>query len=183
MQFASTTIPDVIVVEPKVYGDHRGFFMETYKVDVFQAAGISNTFIQDNQSGSVKGTLRGLHYQIQNPQSKLVRVVVGEIFDVAVDIRRSSAHFGEWVGCRLSAENKKQFFVPKGFAHGFYVLSDWAEVIYKVDDVYMPEAERTIMWNDPQIGIEWPVPNGSEPTLSGKDLQGIPLPEAEIFDW
>lgn len=181
MKVITTKIPDVLILEPKIFGDHRGFFMETYQQDVFFDVGIKAKFIQDNHSGSVKGTLRGLHYQLEKPQAKLLRVVVGEVFDVAVDIRSGSPTFGKWVGCTLSAENKKQFWVPKGFAHGFYVISDWAEVIYKVDDVYSPESERTILWNDPTIGISWPIEDWVEPILSNKDLKGVPFNQAEVF--
>ncbi len=181
MKVITTKIPDVFILEPNVFGDHRGFFMETYQQDTFYDVGIKAEFIQDNHSGSVQGTLRGLHYQLKHPQAKLLRVVVGEVFDVAVDIRSGSPTFGQWVGCTLSAENKKQFWVPKGFAHGFYVLSDWAEVIYKVDDVYSPESERTILWNDPTIGICWPIDDGVKPILSEKDQNGMPLNQADVY--
>ena len=182
MEFIITKIPDVVLVKPKVYGDHRGFFMETYHEQRFRQAGIQGPFVQDNHSGSQKNTLRGLHYQIRHPQGKLLRVIAGEVFDVAVDIRRSSETFGSWVGVTLSAENKNQLWVPPGFAHGFYVQSNWAEVIYKVTDIYAPEWERTIAWNDPEIGIRWPVPSGEEVMLSEKDRSGKSLREAELFD-
>ena len=182
MQFTPTSIPDVILIEPKVYGDSRGFFMETYRTSWFAEAGITVDFVQDNHSGSQQGTLRGLHYQIRQTQGKLVRAVVGELFDVAVDIRRSSPTFGQWVGEVLSAENKRQLWVPPGFAHGFYVLSEWAEITYKTTDYYAPEWDRSILWNDPQIGIEWPLLPGSAPLLSAKDQQGKRLSAAELFD-
>ena len=182
MQFTPTSIPDVILIEPKVYGDSRGFFMETYRTSWFAEVGITVDFVQDNHSGSQQGTLRGLHYQIRQTQGKLVRAVVGELFDVAVDIRRSSPTFGQWVGEVLSAENKRQLWVPPGFAHGFYVLSEWAEITYKTTDYYAPEWDRSILWNDPQIGIEWPLLPGSAPLLSAKDQQGKRLSAAELFD-
>ena len=182
MQFTPTSIPDVILIEPKVYGDSRGFFMETYRTSWFAEAGITVDFVQDNHSGSQQGTLRGLHYQIRQTQGKLVRALVGELFDVAVDIRRSSPTFGQWVGEVLSAENKRQLWVPPGFAHGFYVLSEWAEITYKTTDYYAPEWDRSILWNDPQIGIEWPLLPGSAPLLSAKDQQGKRLSAAELFD-
>jgi dTDP-4-dehydrorhamnose 3,5-epimerase len=182
MEFRPTAIPEVIVIEPKVYGDRRGFFMETYQAARFKAAGISTDFVQDNHSGSTQGILRGLHYQIRQPQGKLVRVVAGEVFDVAVDLRRSSPTFGIWVGQRLSAGNRLQIWIPPGFAHGFYVLTDWAEVVYKATDYYSPEWERTLQWNDPQIGIEWPLLDGHSPVLSGKDAQGTLLRSAETYE-
>jgi dTDP-4-dehydrorhamnose 3,5-epimerase len=182
MNFAPTSIPDVLIIEPKVHGDERGFFMETYQSKLFSKAGIRDRFVQDNHSGSRQYTLRGLHYQIQQSQGKLVRVGVGEVFDVAVDIRRSSPTFGKWEGVRLSAQNKLQLWIPPGFAHGFYVLSEWAELIYKSTDYYAPQWERTIRWNDPQIGITWPLVDGQEPVLSAKDMQGTPLKEADLFD-
>ncbi|MBN8655597.1 MAG: dTDP-4-dehydrorhamnose 3,5-epimerase [Anaerolineae bacterium] len=181
MEFVPTTLPDVILIKPKVFDDPRGFFMETYREDRFIANGISQQFVQENHSASGKGVLRGLHYQIRQTQGKLVRVISGEIFDVAVDIRRSSPTFGQWVGIILSAENKHQLWVPGGFAHGFYVLSERAEVVYKVTDYYAPEWERSILWNDPQIGIDWQL-NGIVPTLSQKDVVGKLLADAEIFD-
>jgi dTDP-4-dehydrorhamnose 3,5-epimerase len=181
MEFVPTKIPEIILVRPKVYDDPRGYFMEVYREDRFSAGGISRSFVQENQSCSQKGVLRGLHYQIRQAQGKLVRVLSGEIFDIAVDIRRSSSTFGQWVGMILSAENRHQLWIPEGFAHGFYVMSDHAEVIYKVTDYYAPEWERSILWNDPQIGIEWPLISDSLPTLSQKDIDGKPLAEAEIF--
>lgn len=155
--FMQTSIEGVIVVDVKTYGDSRGYFMETYKESDFVAGGIDVEFVQDNQSSSVKGVLRGLHFQIKHPQSKLVRVVSGEVFDVAVDLREGSPTFGKWEGVTLSAENKRQFFIPRGFAHGFLVLSDTAEFCYKCDDVYHPNDEGGVIWNDPEIAIDWPV--------------------------
>lgn len=181
MEFVPTALPDVVLIKPKVFDDPRGFFMETYREDRFIANGISQQFVQENHSASGKGVLRGLHYQIRQTQGKLVRVISGEILDVAVDIRRSSPTFGQWVGIILSAENKHQLWVPGGFAHGFYVLSERAEVVYKVTDYYAPEWERSILWNDPQIGIDWQL-NGIVPTLSQKDVVGKLLADAEIFD-
>ena len=157
------------VVTPEVRGDARGYFMETYQYNDFKEAGIDVVFVQDNQSASKKGVLRGLHFQINYPQDKLVRVVKGEVFDVAVDLREGSATFGQWHGEVLSAENKKQFFIPKGFAHGFVVLSDYAEFCYKCTDFYHPNDEGGLLWNDPEIGIEWPIPEDMELTLSEKD--------------
>lgn len=182
MQFIPTEIPDVLIVEPKVFGDERGFFMETYQRDVFARAGIAADFVQDNHSGSRGNTLRGLHYQIRQAQGKLVRAIAGEIFDVAVDLRRSSPTFGQWIGVRLSAENKRQLWVPPGFAHGFYVLSEWAELAYKATDFYAPEWERTLIWNDPELGIQWPLQPGCEPLLSPKDAQGAGFAAAEVYD-
>ena len=182
MQFTPTTIPDVILIEPKVFGDERGFFMETYRADRYAEMGISTEFVQDNHSGSQCGTLRGLHYQIRQPQGKLLRVVAGEIFDVAVDIRRNSSTFGCWVGEVLSAENKRQLWVPPGFAHGFYVLSEWAELTYKTTDYYAPEWERSILWSDPEIGVAWPIIPGTEPLLSTRDAQGQLLRDADLFE-
>jgi dTDP-4-dehydrorhamnose 3,5-epimerase len=182
MEFEQTGIPDVLVFTPKVVGDKRGFFLETFRSDVFARSGIAGPFVQDNHSGSQQGILRGLHYQIRHGQGKVVRVVVGEVFDVAVDLRRSSATFGRWVGVRLSAENKQQVWIPVGFAHGFYVLSDWAELIYKTTDYYAPEWERTLLWNDPALGIEWPLLDGRAPVLSEKDSHGKLLSEADVFE-
>lgn len=182
MEFVPTNIPEVILLRPKVFGDERGFFLETYRADEFIKAGITVTFVQDNHSGSQQGVLRGLHYQIRQAQGKLVRVISGEIYDVAVDIRRSSPTYGQWTGAHLSAENKYQLWVPAGFAHGFYVLSKWAEVTYKVTDYYAPSWERSLLWNDPALGIEWPLVNGQPPALAAKDAQGKRLAEAELFD-
>jgi dTDP-4-dehydrorhamnose 3,5-epimerase len=182
MQITSTLLPGILLIEPRVFADERGFFMETYQAQKFAALGIPDDFVQDNQSGSRRGILRGLHYQVVNPQGKLVRCVIGEIYDVAVDLRRSSPTFGHWVGTILSSENKRQLWIPIGFAHGFYVLSDWAEVIYKASDYYNPQGERCLLWNDPKIGIEWPVPSGESPLLSPKDKLGLPLSQAETFE-
>lgn len=181
MKFTPTEIPDVVLIEPRVFGDARGFFMETYQEQVFAEAGITARFVQDNHSGSVQGILRGLHYQIQQSQGKLVRVTAGEVFDVAVDLRRSSPTFGRWVGVALSAENKRMLWIPPGFAHGFYVASDWAEFTYKVTDFYAPQWERTLIWNDLQVAVQWPLVNGQHPALSAKDAQGFSLAEAETF--
>jgi len=180
VQFIRTKIPDVIIIEPRVFADERGFFLESYQKKQFAEAGITLDFVQDNHSKSQQGTLRGLHYQIQQAQGKLVRVVSGEIFDVAVDIRRNSPTFGEWVGDYLSAENKKLLWVPPGFAHGFYVTSSEAEVLYKTTDYYAPQWERTIAWNDPTIGVNWPL-SGEQMFLSPKDAAGKPFGEAELF--
>lgn len=181
MRFIPTTIPDVILIEPKVFADDRGFFLESYQKQRFAEAGIPFDFVQDNHSKSQQGVLRGLHYQIEQTQGKLVRVISGEIFDVAVDIRKSSPTFGKWVGEYLSADNKKMLWVPAGFAHGFYVTSPAAEVLYKATDYYAPQWERSIIWNDPAIQIEWHL-NGVEPILSNKDKAGTPLAEAEVFN-
>jgi dTDP-4-dehydrorhamnose 3,5-epimerase len=182
MEFEQTAIPDVLLFTPTVFGDKRGFFLETFRSDVFASSGIAGPFLQDNHSGSRQGILRGLHYQIRHGQGKIVRVVVGEIFDVAVDLRRGSSTFGRWVGVRISAENKQQVWIPVGFAHGFYVLSDWAELIYKTTDYYAPEWERTLLWNDPVLGIEWPLLDGRAPVLSEKDSHGKVLSEADLFE-
>ena len=182
MEFLPTKIPDVILIKPKVYEDPRGYFMETYRIDRFSTRGIPQNFVQENQSRSQRGVLRGLHYQIRQAQGKLVRVIAGEIFDIALDIRRDSPTFGEWVGIILSAENRQQLWLPAGFAHGFYVMSAYAEVVYKVTDYYAPEWERSIQWNDPKLGIDWPLYNNEAPILSSKDVNGKPLAEAELFD-
>ncbi len=180
MKAAPLAITDVVLFEPKVFGDERGFFYESFNQrDFEEAVGRSVVFVQDNHSRSVKGVLRGLHYQVNQAQGKLVRVVQGEVFDVAVDIRRDSATFGHWVGAYLSAENKHQLWVPEGFAHGFLVLSDTAEFLYKTTDYYAPAHERCISWDDPQIGIQWP--DIGEPALSAKDRAGKRLAEADLF--
>ena len=181
MNFTPTAIPEVILIEPRVFGDSRGFFMETYQQQDFADAGIDFEFVQDNHSRSMQGTLRGLHYQINHTQGKVVRAVVGEIFDVAVDLRRSSPTFGKWVGYNLSAENKQQLWIPPGFGHGFYTLSDWAEVVYKATDFYSPPDERSIVWNDPDIDIDWPALTKEKLIISPKDAQGATLKEAEVF--
>ncbi|MBE9204621.1 dTDP-4-dehydrorhamnose 3,5-epimerase [Synechocystis salina LEGE 06099] len=173
---------DVLVLEPKVFGDERGFFFESYNDKVFQqAVGIDPDFVQDNHSFSRQGVLRGLHYQIQHPQGKLVRATRGEIFDVAVDLRRNSPSFGQWVGYVLNDHNKRQLWIPAGFAHGFAVLSPEAEVLYKATDYYAPTYDRTLLWNDPAIGIDWPLT--TPPLLSPKDQRGLRLAEAEVFDF
>ncbi len=182
MQITPTCLPDVLQINPHVFGDDRGFFMETFQARAFAEAGLPTQFVQDNHSRSRQGTLRGLHYQIQQPQGKLVRVIIGEIYDVAVDIRRSSVSFGRWVGTILSAHNKLQLWIPSGFAHGFYVTSDWAEVLYKTTDFYAPEWERSLRWDDPRLGIEWPLVGGQPPILSDRDTRGKTLLDAEIFE-
>lgn len=179
MERIATAIPDVFIIAPKVFGDERGFFMESYNQRAMQALGLNQEFVQDNHSRSTHGVLRGLHYQIEQPQGKLVRVVVGEVFDVAVDLRRSSSTFGKWVGMKLSAENKHMAWIPPGFAHGFYVTSEHAEFLYKTTDYYAPNHERTLSWNDPAIGIQWPLMG--EPKLSDKDRAGLTLMQAETF--
>lgn len=181
MKVTQTRIRDVVLIEPKVFGDSRGFFFESYNETKFrELVGTKVSFVQDNHSRSKKNVLRGLHYQIRQPQGKLVRVVEGDVFDVAVDIRKSSATFGQWVGERLSAENKKQLWVPAGFAHGFVVLSEYAEFLYKTTDYYAPEHERCILWNDPDIGIDWP--QEIQPLLSEKDAMGVHFKDAEVFE-
>lgn len=182
MNFVSTRIPDVVVIEPDVYGDERGFFMETWHLEKFRDAGIDATFVQDNHSRSSRGILRGLHYQINQVQGKLVRVVVGEVFDVAVDLRKASPTFGQWVAEILSAENKKMLWVPPGFAHGFYVTSEVAEFTYKCTGFYAPEHERVIRWDDPDLAVTWPLEPGVRPALSQKDEAGVFLKHAETFD-
>lgn len=180
MQVTPTAIPDVLIIEPKVFGDARGFFFESYNERAFaQASGLQLNFVQDNHSRSARGVLRGLHYQIQQPQGKLVRVVRGSVFDVAVDLRKSSPTFGKWVGVELSEDNHRQLWVPPGFGHGFVVTSESADFLYKTTDYYAPEHERCILWNDPAIGIRWPIEG--VPQLSGKDQQGKLLAQAEIF--
>ena len=176
--FHKTEIEGVYLIDVKTYGDHRGYFMETYKESDFAEAGVNCRFVQDNQSSSRKGVLRGLHFQKTHPQAKLVRVLRGEVFDVAVDLRAGSATYGKWVGVRLSAENHRQFFIPRGFAHGFLVLSDEAEFAYKCDDFYHPEDEGGILWNDPDVAIEWP--DAGEVLLSEKDLKNPTLKECKF---
>lgn len=175
-----TPLPDLLLIEPKVFGDARGFFMESFNLREFRAATrVELDFVQDNHSRSGQGVLRGLHYQITNPQGKLVRVTSGSVFDVAVDMRRSSPAFGKWFGVELSAENKRQVWIPPGFAHGFLVTSEGAEFLYKTTDYYYPEHERSLLWNDPDIGIDWPLLR--EPLLAKKDAEGLPLARAEAF--
>lgn len=179
MKIIDTKIPDVKILEPQVFGDERGFFMETFRDEWFKQYVADRTFVQENHSKSVKGVLRGLHYQTENTQGKLVRVTKGEVFDVAVDIRKNSSTFGQWVGEILSEANKRQLWVPEGFAHGFYVVSDEAEFVYKCTDYYNPKAEHSLIWNDETVGIEWPL--AGEPSLSGKDLAGKILNDAVVF--
>ena len=179
MRVIPTQLPDVVLIEPKVFGDARGFFFESWNEREFERAGIRARFVQDNHSRSGKGVLRGLHYQIRQPQGKLVRVAEGEVFDVAVDLRRSSPTFGRWDGARLSAQSKAMLWIPAGFAHGFCVLSDFAEVLYKATDFYAPEHERSIAWNDPELAIDWPF--SGAPVLSPKDAAGVRLRDAELF--
>ena len=182
MNVIRTAIPEVVLIEPKVFGDARGFFFESFNQKAFNdATGTNHQFVQDNHSRSAKGVLRGLHYQIQQPQGKLVRVVRGAVFDVAVDIRKSSPTFGQWVAEELSEDNHRQLWVPPGFAHGFVVLSEMAEFLYKTTDYYAPAFERCIAWDDPTLAIDWKL-SGRQPLLSAKDAQGLPLATAELFD-
>ncbi len=181
MKVRPTRIPEVLILEPDVFGDERGFFMESYNRKTWlEATGVGLEFVQDNHSRSSRGVLRGLHYQIRQPQGKLVRVTAGEVFDVAVDLRRSSPTFGGWVGVQLSETNRRMFWVPPGFAHGFLVLSERADFLYKATDFYAPEHERTIRWNDPDIGIVWP--QIERPALSEKDAEAVFLRDAEVYD-
>ncbi len=180
MKFTQLSIPEIILITPRVYQDERGFFFESWQKKDFSDAGIDLDFVQDNHSRSVKNVLRGLHYQIRQPQGKLIRAIAGEVFDVAVDIRKNSPTFGKWVGATLSAENFNMLWIPPGFAHGFLVLSDSAEFVYKATDFYAPQYERTIRWDDPEIGIDWPL-NGETPILSIKDSKGSSLHDAEVF--
>ncbi len=180
MKVTATAIPDVLLIEPKIHGDHRGYFLETWRESAFAELGISQKFVQDNQSKSAQGILRGLHYQLNKPQGKLLRVIAGEIFDVAVDLRKSSPSFGQWVGERLSEDNHRQLWIPPGFAHGFYVLSDSATVVYKCTEYYSPADERSLLWNDSDIAISWPL-LAQSPVLSEKDLKGLRLHDAEHY--
>lgn len=182
MNVTRLAIPEVMLIEPKVFGDERGFFMETWRADQSAEIGITKAFVQDNFSRSTKGVLRGLHYQIQHPQGKLVRVTLGEVFDVAVDLRRHSPTFGQAVGARLSADNKRALWVPPCFAHGFYVLSEIAEFAYKCTDYYAPEFERSLRWDDSAIAIDWPLLDGMAPQLSAKDANGALLRDAEVYE-
>ena len=182
MQFTPLEIRDVVLVTPRVFEDERGFFMESFREDRFIAAGITARFVQDNHSASSRGVLRGLHYQVQQAQGKLLRCVAGEIFDVAVDLRRSSPTFGRWVSAVLSAQNKQMLWVPPGFAHGFYVMSERAELLYKASDYYAPQHERSLLWNDLALGIPWPLVDGQPPILSKKDAEGTPLSQAETYE-
>ena len=181
MKTIVTDIPDVLIFEPALHGDRRGYFMETWRADLFETAGIGHSFVQDNQSSSHRGVLRGLHYQVKHSQGMLVRVISGSVFDVAVDLRKSSPTFGEWVGAELSADNRRLIWVPPGFGHGFYVLSEQAEFVYKCTDYYAPQHERVLRYDDPDIGIEWPLVPGVETILSEKDLDGVGLAEADLF--
>ena len=181
MEIKKTVIPDVLLIKSNVYEDDRGFFIETYHVKKFAELGIPD-FVQDNHSRSKKGVLRGLHYQIKHPQGKLVRVVHGTVFDVVVDIRRSSKSFGKWVGQELSSENKLQLWVPPGFAHGYFVMSESADFLYKTTDFYTPEWERTILWNDPDLSIIWPIPDGESPIISLRDFKGMSFTNADLYE-
>jgi len=179
MNVVPTAIPEVRILEPRVFGDARGFFLESWNARAFAVAGIRAEFVQDNHSRSTRNVLRGLHYQVRHPQGKLVRVVLGEVYDVAVDLRRSSPTFGRWMGEKLSAENKRMAWIPAGFAHGYLVLSDFAEVLYKATDYYAPEHERSIAWNDPDLAIAWPLTGA--PVLSAKDATGARFRDAEVY--
>ena len=181
MQAIQTSIPGLLILEPRVFGDERGFFFESFNQRVFrQLTGREDSFVQDNHSRSARNVLRGLHYQIRQPQGKLVRVIAGEIFDVAVDIRKSSPTFGQWDGVVLSGENRRMLWVPEGFAHGFVVLSEYAEVLYKTTDYWAPEHERSIRWDDPDLAVDWNL-HGNTPILSKKDQEALPFREAEVF--
>lgn len=182
MQVVDTTIPDVKIIEPKVFGDERGFFLETFRDDWFRANVADVVFVQDNHSKSSQGILRGMHYQLQQTQGKLVRVTSGEVYDVAIDMRKKSPTFGQWFGVLLSAENKRQLWVPAGFAHGFYVTSESAEFVYKCTDYYAPEHEVSVKWDDPQLNITWPVIAGTSPSLSAKDEVGLLFNDAPTFE-
>ena len=179
MNVLETALPGVLIIEPKVFGDNRGFFYESWNARALQAVGVDASFVQDNHSGSARHVLRGLHYQVRRPQGKLVRVVAGEVFDVAVDLRRSSPSFGKWHHWRLSAENRRMLWIPPGFAHGFLVTSEWAELLYKTTDYWVAEYERTIVWNDPDLAIDWPIQ--AQPILSAKDAEGLSLARAETY--
>jgi dTDP-4-dehydrorhamnose 3,5-epimerase len=181
LEIERLSIPDVVLLHPKVFGDHRGFFLESWNRKSFAEAGLDRDFVQDNHSRSVRHTLRGLHYQMQQTQGKLIRVVSGAVFDVAVDLRRSSSTFGRWVGAELSETNHNMMWVPPGFAHGFLVLSEWADFQYKCTDYYAPKHERALLWSDPALGIEWPLPQGVTPLLTMKDASGVLLSGAETF--
>jgi dTDP-4-dehydrorhamnose 3,5-epimerase len=182
MDFIPTKISEVIMITPRIFHDDRGEFHEFYRRSEFETAGISVEFVQDNHARSKQGVLRGLHYQIQHAQGKLLRVVNGEIYDVAVDLRRSSSTFGQYVGVTLNDKERNQLWIPPGFAHGYYVISDWAEMSYKVTEYYAPEWERTLRWNDPELGIDWPLLSAKEPILSKNDAQGLLLKDAEVYE-
>lgn len=181
MEVQRLAIPEVCLLTPRVFGDQRGFFLESWNRKTFADLGLDLDFVQDNHSRSARGVLRGLHYQIEQAQGKLVRVVEGEVFDVAVDLRKRSATFGQWVGARLSATNQQMLWIPPGFAHGFYVLSEFAQFLYKTTDYYLPSAERCLLWNDPTLNISWPIPAGETPLLAAKDAAGLPLAQCEVF--
>lgn len=181
MNIIPTPLQDAVIIEPKVFGDARGFFMETWNQQAFANAGLKLNFVQDNHSRSAQGILRGLHYQTEHTQGKLVRVTAGKVFDVAVDLRQSSPSFGQWFGVELSEENHRMFWVPPGFAHGFYVMSESADFIYKCTDFYAPHAEHSIRWDDPTLNIQWPIPVGESPKLSAKDANGVWFKDAELF--
>ena len=181
MRVVRTDIPDVVYFEPQIHGDRRGYFMETWRADLFAEHGVDLPFVQENQSSSSRGVLRGLHYQIRQTQGKLVRVISGRVFDVAVDLRRSSPTFGRWTGVELSTENRRLFWVPPGFGHGFYVLSEQAEFVYKCTDYYAPQHERVVRYDDPEIGIGWPLVDGVETVLSDKDSAGLAFRDADLF--
>lgn len=181
MKVIETEIPDVKILEPAVFGDARGFFMETWNEEAFAKAGLDLKFVQDNHSRSQKNVLRGLHYQLQHTQGKLVRVVTGAVFDVAVDIRRNSPTFGRWVGVELSESNHRMLWIPEGFAHGFLTLQDGTDLTYKCTDFYAPQHDRAIVWNDPDLKIAWPLPAGETPLVSSKDAAGLPLSRADVF--
>ncbi|SEP35854.1 dTDP-4-dehydrorhamnose 3,5-epimerase [Nitrosovibrio sp. Nv6] len=183
MKIITTSIPDVLIIEPRVFGDSRGFFFESFnQKDFSQATGLDVNFVQDNHSRSAKGVLRGLHYQIRQPQGKLVRVVRGAVFDVSVDIRKSSPTFGRWVGVELTEDNYRQLWIPPGFAHGFYVLSDSADFLYKTTEYYVPDLDRSLLWSDPEINISWPINAGTQPVISAKDTNAARLADAELFE-
>lgn len=183
MKVIPASIPDILIIEPRVFGDSRGFFFESFNQGVFsQSTGLDVQFVQDNHSRSVKGVLRGLHYQIHQPQGKLVRVVRGAVFDVAVDIRKSSPTFGQWVGVELTDDNYRQLWLPPGFAHGFYVLSDITDFLYKTTEYYFPDFDRGIAWDDPEIAIKWPIEAGTQPIISAKDEKAARLVDAELFE-
>ena len=182
MDFIKTCIPELIIIKPKIFIDSRGEFLETFRAAEFSAAGINADFVQDNHAGSKQGVLRGLHYQIQNSQGKLIRVISGEIYDVAVDLRKSSPTFGKYAGVSLDDQEKRLLWIPPGFAHGYYVMSSWAEVSYKVTDYHSPTFERTIIWNDPGLNITWPILSADHPLLSENDQQGLNFQEAEHFE-
>jgi len=182
MRVVATRIPDVKILIPKVFADDRGFFQETWNARIFAENGLDVTFVQDNHSNSAKNVLRGLHYQLRHPQGKLMRVVRGSVFDVAVDLRRSSATFGHWVGVEISSQNGQMLWVPPGFAHGFLALEDGTDLIYKCTDYYAPEDERSLMWNDPDLAIDWRLPRGTAPRLSAKDINGVSFRTADTFE-